>query len=231
MTDIKLINKDCLPVLKGMPSNSVDLIVIDPPYEIKNTKTGSKSELNRSFQKVNNELVSQQLTEGFDIKILDELVRINRKVNMYIFCNKAQLLMYMNYFVAERGCNFDLIKWVKTNAVPTFNNKYLTDTEYCIYVRNGGYCKPSSYDDAKTLYHQPINIKDKRKYGHPTIKPLPLLEKLIRNSSQEGDTVLDCFMGSGSTGVACKKLQRHFIGIEINKEYFELSNQRINNAA
>ncbi|WP_140386567.1 DNA-methyltransferase, partial [Vibrio parahaemolyticus] len=90
---------------------------------------------------------------------------------------------------------------------------------------------PSSYDDAKTLYHQPINIKDKRKYGHPTIKPLPLLEKLIRNSSQEGDTVLDCFMGSGSTGVACKKLQRHFIGIEINKEYFELSNQRINNAA
>ncbi|TON97269.1 site-specific DNA-methyltransferase, partial [Vibrio parahaemolyticus] len=56
------------------------------------------------------------------------------------------------------------------------------------------------------MYHQPINIKDKRKYGHPTIKPLPLLEKLIRNSSQEGDTVLDCFMGSGSTGVACKKL-------------------------
>ncbi|TON04774.1 site-specific DNA-methyltransferase, partial [Vibrio parahaemolyticus] len=107
-------------------SNSVDLIVIDPPYEIKNTKTGSKSELNRSFQKVNNELVSQQLTEGFDIKVLDELIRINRKVNMYIFCNKAQLLMYMNYFVAERGCNFDLIKWVKTNAVPTFNNKYLT---------------------------------------------------------------------------------------------------------
>ncbi|TON63935.1 site-specific DNA-methyltransferase [Vibrio parahaemolyticus] len=53
----------------------------------------------------------------------------------------------------------------------------------------------------------------------------------MRNSSQEGDTVLDCFMGSGSTGVACKKLQRHFIGIEINKEYFELSNQRINNAA
>ena len=231
MTDIKLINQDCLPILKSMPSNSVDLIVIDPPYEIKNTNTGGKSALNRSFQKVNSELASKHLTGGFDITILDELVRINRKTNMYIFCNKAQLLMYMNYFVAERGCNFDLIKWVKTNPVPTFNNKYLTDTEYCIYIRNGGYCKPSSYDDAKTLYQQPINIKDKRKYGHPTIKPLPLLEKLIRNSSKEGETVLDCFMGSDSTGVACKKLNRHFIGIEIDKEYFELSNKRINGAA
>lgn len=77
----------------------------------------------------------------------------------------------------------DIIIWNKTNALPLFNNKYLSDKEYCLYFRKGGYCSPKSYEDAKTVFLYPINIKDKKKWKHPTIK----LEALIRNSSREND--------------------------------------------
>jgi DNA modification methylase len=73
----------------------------------------------------------------------------------------------------------------------------------------------------------PLNQADKRKYGHPTIKPLPLIESIVRNSSREGQLILDPFMGSGTTGVACKLTGRNFIGIELNKEYFKIAKQRI----
>lgn len=73
----------------------------------------------------------------------------------------------------------------------------------------------------------PINQEDKRKYGHPTIKPLPFTERMIRNSSRKGDTVLDTFMGSGTTGLACRLNDRKFIGIEKNPEYFEMARKRI----
>lgn len=75
---------------------------------------------------------------------------------------------------------------------------------------------------------QPINREDKNLYGHPTIKPLNIIQTLILNSSREGETVLDCFMGSGTTGVACAKLNRNFIGMEISEEYFNIASVRIN---
>ena len=100
-----------------------------------------------------------------------------------------------------------------------------------MYFRKGGYCNPAetdkAYENAKTYYIAPLNAKDKKLYKHPTIKPLDFTEKLIKNSSKIGDVVLDCYMGSGTTGVACKNLERDFIGIEINPEYFEIAKQRI----
>ena len=104
----------------------------------------------------------------------------------------------------------------------------MTDTEYLLYFHKGkGKCFPQSYEDAKTFYLAPINHKDRKLYEHPTIKPLDLTEKIIRNSSKENDTILDCFMGSGTTGVACKNLNRNFIGIEIDEEYFNVAKNRI----
>lgn len=70
-------------------------------------------------------------------------------------------------------------------------------------------------------------MEDKKLYKHPTIKPLNIIENLVINSSNENDVVLDCFMGSGTTGVACKKLNRKFIGIEIDEKYFEIAKNRI----
>lgn len=218
---------DCLELMKDIPDKSIDLVVTDPPYLIENTKAGGKSKLAKSIQNMNNEIKNKNLTNGFDTKILDELVRIMKKINIYIWCNHKQIPMYLDYFVNELGCSFDIIIWNKTNAMPLFNNKYLTDKEYCLYFRKGALCNPETYEEAKTIYYQPINIKDKKIYKHPTIKPLNIIENLIKNSSNEGDTILDCFMGSGTTGVACKKLNRNFIGIELDETYFEIAKNRI----
>lgn len=115
--------------------------------------------------------------------------------------------------------------------MPTYSNKYLSDTEYLLYFRKGsGKCFPQSYEDAKTFYIAPINHKDKKLYGHPTIKPLDITEKIIRNSTREGQLVLDPFMGSGTTGVACVNTDRKFIGIEIDKEYFDIAQKRVKGA-
>lgn len=222
-----LYNGDCRELLKTLPDGSVDLIMTDPPYLIENTKAGGRDALNRSFQGINDQLRANNLVGGFDIRVLDEMVRVLKHVNLYVWCNHKQIPMYLDYFVGRLGCSFDIIVWVKTNAAPMFNNKYLTDKEYCLYFRRGGYCSPQSYDKARTAYFQPINAKDKHLYGHPTIKPLNIIQNLIENSTKENDTVLDCFMGSGTTGEACARLNRNFIGMEINSDFYRIAQNRI----
>lgn len=230
MINMNLINNDCIKVMENMVKNGekVDLIVTDPPYEIKNTKTGGKSGLNDSFQKSQDDILNCGLTKGFDYeRVFDLFLKIQEKINIYIWCNKQQIPTILDFFVNKNQCNFEIIKWVKTNPVPTFYNKYMTDTEYCIYIRKGGYCNPSNFEDGSTLFQHPINTKDKKKYCHPTIKPVEIIDRLVRNSSKEGQIVFDPFMGSGTTGVSCLKHNRSFIGVELNNEFFEISKNRI----
>ena len=80
------------------------------------------------------------------------------------------------------------------------------------------------------VYTSKINKKDKSEFGHPTCKPVDLMEKFITNHSEEGFKILDPFMGVGSTGVASKNLNRNFIGIELNDKYFKIAKERIENA-
>lgn len=223
----KIYNEDCLIGIKKIPDNFIDLVIIDPPYLINNHNVKYDSDLARSINNYNNELYKSNLTDGYDYRILEELLRVLKKVNIYIFCNGEQIPFYVRYFVLDRKCKMDIIIWNKTNALPLFNNKYLSDKEYCLYFRKGGYCSPKNYEDAKTVFYYPINIKDKKKWGHPTIKPEELIRKLIRNSSKKGDIVLDCFMGSGTTAISCIKENRNYIGYEINKEFYEICLKRI----
>lgn len=223
----KIYNEDCLTGIKKIPDNFIDLVIIDPPYQINNHNVKYDSDLARSINNYNNELYESNLTNGYDYKILEELLRVLKKVNIYIFCNGEQIPFYIKYFVIDRKCKMDIIIWNKTNAIPLFNNKYLSDKEYCLYFRKGGYCSPKSYEDAKTVFYYPINIKDKKKWGHPTIKPEELVRKLIRNSSKEGDIVLDSFMGSGTTAISCIKEKRNYIGFEINKDFYKICLKRI----
>lgn len=135
---ITLYQGDCLEYFSQVPTGSVDLIVTDPPYQIDNTKAGGKSRLCKRIQSAQDELTGSNLTEGFDKRILDEMLRVCKAPNLYIWCNGKQIPMYLDYFVKEHGCTFDILIWAKTNAVPAFNNKYLTDKEYCLYFRRGG---------------------------------------------------------------------------------------------
>lgn len=230
---IKLYNGDCLDVMDKLieAGVKVDAIITDPPYDIKNTNPGGNSMLSKSMVNYNKEILEQNLSKGFDYtRVLDKFCKLQDKINVYIWCNKAQIPVYLDYFVAKKKCSFDIIKWVKTNPIPTFHNKYISDTEYCLYFRKGGFCKPANFEDGSTLFMHPLNVKDKKKYKHPTIKPIEIIEKIIRNSSKENRVILDPFMGSGTTGVACVNLNRKFIGMELDKDYFEIAKNRIKEA-
>lgn len=224
----KIYNEDCLVGLKKIPDNSVDLVLIDPPYDI-SISGGKKGtgKLAKNILDLEKQLIDNDLVSSFDVKVLDELIRVMKDINIYIWCNARQIPMYIKYFNLQLKCKLEIIVWSKTNPMPLYNNKYMNDKEYCLYFRKNGYCCPKNYEDAKTVYLSTINVKDKQLYEHPTIKPLPLIRKLIRNSSKEDDIVLDCFLGSGTTAVACILENRNYIGFEINKKYFDIANKRI----
>lgn len=229
----KLLQGDCLELLKGIPDESIDLIATDPPYLVSSTNGGGTinniKKLNKSLSDLKKNI---DITQGYNIELYGEqFIRVMKQINIYLWCNKAQIPEYFDFYVKKHKCKFDIICWHKTNALPTYSNKYLSDTEYLLYFRKGsGKCSPQSYEDAKTFYIAPINHKDKKLYGHPTIKPLDITEKIIRNSTREGQLVLDPFMGSGTTGVACVNTDRKFIGIEIDKEYFDIAQKRVKGA-
>ena len=226
---IDLRQGDCLELMKDIPDGSIDLIVTDPPYNVSATNGGGTINKVKKLNKSLKDLVEANITDGYDIEILgEEFMRVMKEPNIYLWCNKTQIPEYFKFYVEKHKCKFDIICWHKTNALPTYSNKYLSDTEYLLYFRKGkGKCFPKSYEDAKTYYIAPINHKDKKKYKHPTIKPLDITEKIIKNSSKENDIILDPFMGSGTTGVACINTNRNFIGIEINKNYFNIAKERI----
>ena len=225
---IQLYNGDCLELMKNIPDGSVDLVLTDPPYVIE-TKGGGicgKYGLVKQFKE--NHL--DEMKNGFDTQVLDEICRVLKKINVYFFCSQKQIMPLLDYFVKEKKCNWNLLCWHKTNPVPACGNKYLTDTEYILFFREKGVKVYGEFDTKFTYYVTPSNQKDKKKYGHPTIKPIEILQNLIVNSSIENGSVLDCFMGSGSTGVACINTNRNFIGIELDKGYFDIAKRRINEA-
>ena len=106
---------------------------------------------------------------------------------------------------------------------------WLPDIEYCLCIKEA---TAPRYNDGIELkskwYISSKNKEDRDNFKHPTIKPLELVKRHILHSSNEGDTILDCFMGSGTTGVACKELNRNFIGMELDEEYFKIAKNRIN---
>lgn len=217
-----------MELIKKIPDKSVDLIVMDPPYEkVGNGYYAGGGMFGTTNRTYHIELDSNNLLDGINTKLLDELIRVMKKCNIYIWCNKQQLRMYIDYF-DDKGYNLDLITWHKTNPIPTCNNKYLSDTEYVLFFRENGVKVYGSYDTKHKYYVTATNKDDKNLYNHPTIKPLNIIKNFIINSSLEGEVVMDPFMGSGTTGVACTQLNRNFIGFEINDTYFNTAKNRIN---
>ena len=228
---VNLHNGDCLQILKDIPDNSIDLVVIDPPYLLETDGAGIFGKKAENY--VGQRYVMENIDfmkNGFSDGVLDELCRVMKKINIYIFCSQKQIIHLLDYFVERKGCNWNLLSWHKSNPIPTCGNKYLTDTEFILFFREKGVKLYGSFDTKKTYYITPLNQKDKRKYGHPTCKPEEIVKNLILNSSNEGDVVLDCFMGSGTTGAVCVGINRKFIGIELDEQYFKIAQDRIKQA-
>lgn len=134
----------------------------------------------------------------------------------------------MIYFIEQKKCRFELFTWHKTNPIPTCNGKYLSDTEYCLLFRGENTRIGGTMETKNKYYISEINKKDKDLYLHPTCKPLEFVKNHVLNSTKEGDIVLDVFCGSATSLVAAKQLNRHYLGFEINPEYYKIAVDRLN---
>ena len=217
---------NCYELIRQVEDNSVDLIVTDPPYKIEGLH-GSGIMKPRKKGNFSREIKESNLDVGIDTSILDEFMRVMKRVNIYLWCNKGQILPYLEYFLKERKCSFEMIVWGKKNPIPFCGTHYLVDKEYCLYFREEGAPTDIPFNRARTIYMSNTNVADKKAYGHPTIKPLDIIKTLIENSSRKGDLVLDPFLGSGTTAGACKSLGRNYIGLEINPNYYKIAVDRM----
>ena len=211
---------DSYSLIKDIPDKSIDLIITDPPYELETRGAGFHNK--RDYY---DQIHDSGLASGITDEFLGELVRIMKKVNIYLFCNKNQLRQYFDFF---KNYNCDLLIWHKTNPIPTVNNKYLSDVEYCFFAREESVPVYGNYETLSKVFTSQVNKKDKELFEHLTCKPIPMIKNLIINSSNENDIVLDPFSGSGSTCVAAKQLNRSYIGIEIEPKWAKVAQDRLN---
>jgi len=208
---------DSLDYIKTLKDNSVDLICTDPPYDISvGNSTGSKLTGFNSFASDSLQL----MTNGYDEELyFAEYKRLMKKFHAFIFCSNKQLPYLLN-FAVENDYTFNVLVWWKYNAAPMTNNKWKNDIEYCVHIKEKGISFKGDNKVDKIAIQRSIT-------GHPTEKPLELVKKYISIGSNKNDVVLDPFMGSGTTGIACTQLDRKFIGVEIEKEWYDKAVNRI----
>ena len=178
---------DAYQLIKQVPDKSVDLIVTDPPYEFNGMDTkhnsGVLSGRSGGFDK---EIIKAEIDKGIDLSILNEFVRVMKKINIYLWCNKEKILPYLEFFVKDRKCNYEILIWAKDAPIPFCGSHYLVDKEYCLYFWETGATINIPFERGKTIYFTAKNIADKQDYDHPTIKPLEIIKNLILNSSGGG---------------------------------------------
>ena len=219
---IKLFNRDCLDTLDKMIDKGVqvDCIVTDPPYKV--TSRGGRTSAGGMM--LNKEVRKGTVFKHNNIHISDWLYKLyailKESGHCYIMTNNKNLYPFLQEIDKS---DFKLIKtmvWVKDNKI--MSQAYMSQFEFILFLRKGKFKKINNCGTSDILEFK--NPKNKK---HPSEKPIDLLETLILNSSDENDLILDPFMGSGSTLVACKNLNRRGIGIELDKEYFEIAQDRI----
>lgn len=233
MTDdcnIELYDADCMDVINKLADNSIDLIVTDPPYKVTSygcsgTAGGmiaNKRTMKGTVFKYNN--IDCELYAPEFYRVLKD------GSHCYIMTNHVNLIHMLNIFTSE---GFHFIKsliWDKGNKI--MGRFYMSQFEYILFFRKGKGVKINNCGTSDIL-----SVPNKKTKGidgknlHDTEKPVELMKILVGNSSQENSIVLDPFMGIGSTGIACKELNRRFVGIEIDKDYFDIAQKRIMNEA
>jgi site-specific DNA-methyltransferase (adenine-specific) len=202
-----------------------DAIVTDPPYILNDAPCSTKNNAKMGLQKFHTESYSK-ITNGFNVKgIFASLKSVCKPFNMFMFCSNSQIAGLMTHCQN----NFDsttLLIWHKTNAAPFANGTWRSDIEFIVHSRDKGSVFQGGAVIKKKVSEYPTVI-DK---AHPTVKPLELIKKYIGICSNKGQTILDPFMGSGTTLVACAKMNRKGIGIELDEGYFDIACKRVEEA-
>lgn len=213
---VQLTNKDCFLAIKEIEDKSVDLIVTDPPYGINFTK---------GYKSGSTELVHGD--DGFSVMFfIDELMNEFKRVlkpnsAIYIFTRFDVMpywwLKLKNYFDAKNQ-----IIWFKGGGgMGDLKGNYSYNYESIMFATNGKHQIRGKRDGSVWQFG-----KCKPEF-HETQKPVELIEKILEHSSDKGAVVLDPFIGSGSTGIACKNMGRSFIGFEMIKSNFEIAEKRV----
>ena len=222
---IKLYKGDCLELMRGVGTESIDLIVTDPPYKIitGGDSNGKNSISPKGILSGNRELM--KFIPKFS-EWLPECYRVLKNGTHAYFMVNSTNLMEMLVEVEKTGFKIhNILIWKKNNCTPS--QFYMKNCEYIIFCRKGKAKYINNMGGSKTV-HDINNIKGNK--VHPTEKPAELMSIYVENSSNVKDLVLDPFMGSGSTGVACVNTFRNFIGIEMDENYFEIAEKRIEEA-
>lgn len=217
---------DCMELIKNIPNDSVDLLITDPPYKV--TSRGNAGNSGGMMQK---KLSMQgKIFKCNDIKpqeYIPEFYRILKNgSHCYIMTNHVNLLEMLNVATAS---GFHFIKsliWNKGNKI--MGQYYMSQFEYILFFRKGIGKKINNCGTSDIL--DVTNRKTKGEDGqnlHDTEKPIELMQILIENSSKENEVVLDPFMGIGSTIIGCINSNRKYIGFELDDNYYNIANGRI----
>lgn len=222
---VQLICGDCLEVLKTLPAGSVDAVVTDPPYGLDPAQPSTRTDASGTY-------TASPTFEGdkFDCSWLPEVSRILRPGGWCLaFVDNKRITILWEAGAAAGLRPRQTVIWRKTNAPPTFMKWWQSSYESMVAfssgvvrVWNGGGACPNVIDHPNTSFTKTQGFR-----FHPTQKPVGLMVRLAEFVSSPGMTILDPFMGSGTTGVACVQTGRSFIGIEIEPRYFEIAQRRI----
>lgn len=224
-----IVHIDCIEGMKLLGDNSIDLIVTDPPYRV--TARGNPGNTGGMLKK--EIFMSGKVFKENDItpqEYIPEFYRVLKDgAHCYIMSNHINLQQVINVAV-ENGFKFvKSLIWNKGNKI--MGHYYMSQFEYILFFRKG---KGKMINNCGTadILNVP-NKKTKNESGkniHDTEKPVQLMEILIANSSQPNEIVLDPFIGYGTTAIACKNLNRNYVGFELDKEYYDLAKKRIGGA-
>lgn len=208
----KIYNEDCLEGIQKIASASIDTIITDPPYFIGMTHNGKKGNYN--------DLI---IMKPFFDSLFSEFSRvIKENGKVYIFCDWRTYAFYYPLLLKHISVR-NMLVWDKISGP---GSSYAFTHELILFAEKDTPCMKGS-----NIFRIPGFSAGAKKTNeeklHPTQKPVEVIEKLITDSTKEGDLVLDCFMGSGTTAVAAKKLNRNFIGFEIQEKYITISENRL----
>lgn len=219
---MKLINDDCLKIMKTLPDESIDLIVTDPPY-LMNYKTNRRKQKDHDFCKPIKGDNDEQLIKDF---IKESYRVLKNNTAFYMFCSSNKI----DFFKSEtEKAGFkvkNIIVWIKNNWTAgdlqaSFGKQY----EFIILANKGR----AKFNGKRISDVWEFDRVAGKKQVHQNEKPVDLIKQCIEKHSNEGELVMDPFMGSGTTGVACRELNRSFMGAEIDENYYKMAKDRIKN--
>lgn len=219
---------DCLEIIKQIESNSVDLVLTDPPYNISRESNFKKNSTNKKYNNISLDFGIWDQSEIDLDTLFGEIKRVLKKNGTLIIFYDIWKSYKIKFYAEKWGFKQPRVgQWVKTNPVPiNSKNNYLSNSIefFFTFVKGGSPTFKSSYDNG--IYQYPL-CHGRERTIHPTQKPLRLLEDLIDKHSNENDLILDPFAGSGTTGIASINKSRRYIMIEKDTVYFEVIKSRI----